>query len=74
MYIQVCTRPDLAFSISVLGRFQANPKVMRYLQRTKNFMLVYKMVDNLELFGYTDSDVVGCVDDGRSTSDYIFFS
>lgn len=46
---------------------------MRYLQRTKNFMLVYKKVDNLELFGYTDSDVVGCVDDGRSTSDHILF-
>ncbi|CAL2233251.1 unnamed protein product [Prunus armeniaca] len=25
MYAQVCTRPDLAFSISVLGRFQSNP-------------------------------------------------
>ncbi|CAL8099507.1 unnamed protein product [Prunus armeniaca] len=25
MYVQVCTRPDLAFSISVLGRFQSNP-------------------------------------------------
>lgn len=46
---------------------------MRYLPRTKNFMLVYKKVDNLEQFGYTESDVVGCVDDGRSTSDYIFF-
>ena len=25
MYAQVCTRPDLAFAVSVLGRFQANP-------------------------------------------------
>ncbi|BBG92832.1 transposable element gene [Prunus dulcis] len=25
MYAQVCTRPDLAFCISVLGRFQSNP-------------------------------------------------
>lgn len=25
MYTQVCTRPDLAFTISVLGRFQSNP-------------------------------------------------
>lgn len=25
MYAQVCTRPDLAFAISVLGRYQSNP-------------------------------------------------
>ena len=82
MYIQVCTRPDIAFSISVLGRFQSNPgeqhwvaakKVMRYLQRTKTYKLVYKRVDNLELFGYMDSDFAGCQDDRRSTSGYIFF-
>ncbi|KAM1760174.1 hypothetical protein ACFX12_003074 [Malus domestica] len=27
MYAQVCTRPDLAFALSVLGRFQSNPGV-----------------------------------------------
>ena len=40
MYAQVCTRPDIAFAISVLGRFQSDPgmdhwraakKVLRYL-------------------------------------------
>lgn len=25
MYAQVCTLPDLAFALSVLGRFQSNP-------------------------------------------------
>lgn len=25
LYAQVCTRPDLAFAVSVLGRFQSNP-------------------------------------------------
>ncbi|CAL9019641.1 unnamed protein product [Prunus brigantina] len=39
MYAQVCTRPDLAFPVSILGRFQSNPgqahwvaakKVLRY--------------------------------------------
>ena len=82
MYAQVCTRPDLAFAISVLGRYQSNPgeqhwvaakKVLRYLQRTKSFMLVYKKVENLELVGYTDADFAGCVDDRRSTSGYLFF-
>ncbi|RVX15039.1 Retrovirus-related Pol polyprotein from transposon TNT 1-94 [Vitis vinifera] len=57
MYAQVCTRPDIAFIVNVLGRYLSNPghdhwvaakKVMRYLQRTKDFMLVYRRVDNLE--------------------------
>ncbi|KAL6323342.1 hypothetical protein AAG906_029349 [Vitis piasezkii] len=57
MYAQVCTRPDIAFIVNIVGRYLSNPghdhwvaakKVMRYLQRTKDFMLVYRRVDNLE--------------------------
>lgn len=82
MYAQVYTRPNLAYAISVLGRYQANPreqhcvvakKVLRYLQRTKSFMLVYKKVENLELIGYTNSDFVGCTNDRKSTNGCIFF-
>src|SRR4030065_1796038 len=81
MYAQVCTRPDIAFIVGVLGRYQSNPgndhwvaakKVMRYLQRTKEYMLTYRRVDNLEIEGYTDSDLGGCPDDRKSTSGYIF--
>ena len=35
-------------------------------------MLVYRRVDNLEVFGYSDSDFRGCSDDHKSTSGYIF--
>ena len=81
MYAQVCTRPHIAFIVNVLGRYLSNPrhdhwvaakKVMRYLQRTKDFMLVYRRVDNLEVVGYSDSDFSGCSDDRKSTSGYIF--
>jgi hypothetical protein len=81
MYAQVCTRPDLAFVVSVLGRFQANPgeyhwtaakKVVRYLQRTKSYMLVYGRIERLEVIGHCDSDFAGCEDDRRSTSGYVF--
>ncbi|CAL2253599.1 unnamed protein product [Prunus armeniaca] len=81
MYAQVCTRLDLSFALSVLGRFQANPsephwvlakKVLRYLKKTKSLMLMYGHVDNLELTCYSDSDLAGCVDDRKSTSGYIF--
>ena len=82
MYAQTCTWPDLSFAVSVLGRYQSNleqihwtaaKKVLRYLQWTKNFMLGYGRSDNLEVFGYTDSDLGGCRDDGKSTSGYVFF-
>ncbi|XP_070013675.1 secreted RxLR effector protein 161-like [Nicotiana tabacum] len=81
MYIQVCTRPDIAFAVNMLGRFSSNPgwvhwvaakKVMRYLQRIKDFMLVYKKVDDLDLLVYSDYDFVGCQDTMKSTSGYIF--
>jgi hypothetical protein len=81
MYAQVCTRPDIAYAVGVLGRYQINPgvdhwraakKVMRYLQGTKNFMLMYKRTDNLEVIGYSDSDYAGCIDTRKSTSGYVF--
>ncbi|CAL2256878.1 unnamed protein product [Prunus armeniaca] len=66
VYAQVCTRPDLALCISKIGRFQSNPrmqhwiagkKIMRYLQRTKAYMLIYKCTENLELVGYVDANL-----------------
>ena len=51
MYAQVCTIPDIEFVVGVLGRYQSNPsidhsrvakKVMRYLQGTKDYMLMYR--------------------------------
>ena len=65
MYAQVCTRPDIAFATGLLGRYQSNPghghwvaakKVMRYLKRTKDYMLIYKHVQ----------------DENKSTTCYIF--
>ena len=35
-------------------------------------MLVYRNVENLELVGYTDSNNVGCANDMKSTSSYVF--
>ncbi|CAL9006938.1 unnamed protein product, partial [Prunus brigantina] len=81
MYAQVCTRPDLAFAVSMLGRFQSNPgqahwvagkKVMRYLQRTKDYKLVFKKSESLELKGFADADFAGCQDTLKSTSGFVF--
>ena len=81
MYAQVCTRPDIAFATGLLGRYQSNPghdhwvaakKVMRYLKRTKDYMLIYKHVQDLQLVGYSDSDFAGYQDEKKSTIGYIF--
>ena len=77
MYAQVCTRPSIAYIVGMLGRYLSNPgldhwkaakQVMRYLQRTKDFMLTYRKSDQLEIIGYSDSNFVGCQDSRRSTS------
>ncbi|KAM2248692.1 hypothetical protein ACFXTI_003434 [Malus domestica] len=81
MYAQVCTIPDFAFTIGVLGRFQSDAgeahwnavnRVLRYRQRTKEHMLIYRKTNELVLEGYSDSDFARCPDDLKSTSDYIF--
>ena len=60
MYAQVCTRLDLAYIVGMLGRYLSNPgmdhwkavkRVMRYLQRTKGYMLTYRKSDQLEIIG-----------------------
>ncbi|KAL6322834.1 hypothetical protein AAG906_020834 [Vitis piasezkii] len=81
MYAQVCTRPDIAYIVGMLGRYLSNlgmdhwkkaKRVMRYLQRTKDYMLTYRRSSHLEIVGYSDSDFTGCLDSRRSTSGYIF--
>ena len=51
MYAQVCTRLDIEYIVGILGRYLINPRkdhwiaakrVMRYLQRTKDYVLTYR--------------------------------
>ncbi|RVW23885.1 Retrovirus-related Pol polyprotein from transposon TNT 1-94 [Vitis vinifera] len=81
MYAQTCTRPDISFAVSMLGRYQSDPgfehwkaakKVMRYLQGTKDYMLTYKRSEQLEVVGYSDFDYGGCLDSLKSTSGFVF--
>ena len=74
MYAQVCTRPDFAFVISVLGRYLSDPsqshwkvakKFLRYLQGTKDLMLTYRHTDTFEVVGFSDFDYADCVDDKK---------
>ena len=81
MYAQVCTIPNIAYTVGVLRRYQSNSgmdywrvakKLMRYWEGTKDYMLMYKHMDNLDLVGYSDVDFAACVDSRKSTSGYIF--
>ena len=81
MYAQVYTRPNIAFAVSVLGRFMSNSglihyqvvkKVFRYLQGTKDHVFTYRRTNSLDVVGYSDADFKGYVDDNKSTTGYIF--
>ena len=45
---------------------------MRYLQGTKDYMLMYRHTNNLDVIDYSYSDFAGCVDSCKSTYGYIF--
>ena len=46
--------------------------IMRYLQRTKGYMLAYQRSDNLEIIGYSNSYFAGCKNSRKSTLGYVF--
>lgn len=61
MHKSTLGKPDIAYAVSVLGRFQSNSwmdywkdgkEVMRYLQRNKDFMFAYSSIDDLKIVGY----------------------
>ncbi|XP_047252323.1 secreted RxLR effector protein 161-like [Capsicum annuum] len=81
MYAQVCTRPDIAFVVEKLGRYQNNhdldhskagKNVLKYLQEIKDLKLTYKYSNSLEVIGYSDSNLNGCKDSDKSIFGYMF--
>ena len=80
IYLALTTRPDIAFAVSVVGRYAANPKevhwsaierIFKYLKRTRNLEMVLGG-DSMDLVGYTDADWAGDLDQRKSTSGYLF--
>ncbi|XP_075080638.1 secreted RxLR effector protein 161-like [Nicotiana tabacum] len=80
MYVMLCTRPDICFAIGVVSRFQSNPgrehwiavkHIIKYLKRTRDYMLVYRS-DDLVPIGYTNSDFQSDRDSTKSTSGNVF--
>ena len=83
MYAMVCTRPDLAYAVSMVSRYMHNPGkdhwsaikwIFRYLKGATDISLVFdrsKATTN-DVVGFVDSDYGGDLDRRRSLSGYIF--
>lgn len=81
LYIAQCTRPDIAFSVNDVSRFNSNfgiahwnavKRIMRYLKGTIDLKLKYVYEISDEICGYTDADWVSDVDKRRSCTGFLF--
>eukprot|EP00253_Pinus_taeda_P002936 PITA_02936 len=76
MYL-VNTRPDICYAVNTLSPFMVEPKrthwaaakhVLRYLQGTVDYGLLYTKGKDIRLSGFTDADWAGSSVDQKSTS------
>ncbi|XP_048622745.1 secreted RxLR effector protein 161-like [Brassica napus] len=76
------TRPDLAFSVGVLSRYMQSPReshgeavkhLLRYINDTTKYGLFFKRDGTTEITGYSDSNHNIDVEDGRSTTRFMFY-
>ena len=81
LYLAKQTRPDIMWITNVLSRFLNDPtvehfnsgeRVLRHLQHTKSLRLFFLSTSDSTLFGETDADWSGDVNDRRSTTRYYF--
>ena len=79
LYLATCTRPDISFAVGKLSRHVSAPTqahwaaaktVMRYLQGTRDWRIIYGA--KRPLVGYSDADYAGDVDTRRSTTGQAF--
>ncbi|CAM8969044.1 unnamed protein product [Rhodiola kirilowii] len=80
MYAMLCTRPDIAFAVSVLSRYMSNPGekhwiamkyLLKYMTGTKKLGLVYADYEKEpELKGYVDSDFASNKDTRKSVTSF----
>lgn len=81
LYVAVTARPDVAVSVSILGRrvsaptdtdWKAAKRVVKYLKGTKNMQLVFGLGEGWKLIGYSDADWAGDQESRRSTTGFVF--
>jgi hypothetical protein len=84
MYASLGTRPDLAYCVTTLSRYNAAPLMMhltaakralRYLNATKNLKLCFTGTtdsNDISLLGFTDSDWAGNLTNRKSVGGCLF--
>ncbi|XP_055843722.1 uncharacterized protein LOC129910383 [Episyrphus balteatus] len=81
MYIMLCSRPDICYAVSFMGRYQQNPsevhwqhlkRIVRYLQGTKSLKLNFNSTQDPPVIGYADADWASDIVDRKSVSGYVF--
>lgn len=79
LYLAQCTRPDIAFAVNDVSRFNANhgqthwkavKRIFRYLKGTANYKLKFSRSKDL-FHCYTDADWASDVDKRRSCSGHV---
>ena len=80
MYAMLYTRPNICYSVGMVNRYQSNlgskhwqaiKHILKYLQRTRDYMFVYQNEDLIPI-GYIDSDFQSDLDFRKSTSGCVF--
>ena len=80
MYIMLSTRPYIYFVVSIVNRYQSNPRslyrlaikhTLKYLMGMRDYMLVYRSED-LIVTGFTNSRFQLNHNSHRSMSEYVF--
>ncbi|GMJ09859.1 cysteine-rich RLK (RECEPTOR-like protein kinase) 8 [Hibiscus trionum] len=75
------TRPNISHVVGVISRFiqslsrhrfGAGKRILRYIAGTLDLGIWYEDGIRYKLFGYTNSDWAGCMEDRKSTSGYVF--
>ncbi|KAL0440094.1 UNVERIFIED_CONTAM: Retrovirus-related Pol polyprotein from transposon TNT 1-94 [Sesamum latifolium] len=78
-YVVQCTRPDVAYALGVMSRYQACAgeahwsaikTILKYLKRTKDMFLIYSGGE-LILEGYSDASFQSDDDDAKSQSGFV---
>ena len=80
MYVMLCTRPDICYSVGMVSRYQSNlglkhwqavKHILKYLRRTRDYMLIYHSKDLIHI-GYTNSNFQSDLDFRKITSSCVF--
>ena len=82
MYLSICTRPDISFSVSLLSKFISRPSIkhhdllmnlLDYISKTIHLNLILSPRDSVDIRAYSDSDWASDID-RKSISGFVIFN